>query len=468
VTKPVIIVLLLVSSAFANVDVAKAKPATCALTDAESAGLNRDASTDVNALSEYSDTAYRMLKAGRTEQLECVADSVRTSKATFAGGMWKIHALYNSLSRPPLHPTHEDWLAHVEMVERWGSERPQSITARIALAESYINWAADARGTGLGDTVSESGWKLLAERIAKAKQILDNASTLSTKDPEWYVAMQDVALLDWEPAARHALLDQAVKFEPNYYYYYRKYANSILPQWGGEQGEVAEFLQKSADQIGGEAGDGLYFRVANSVLCGCAADQNLKLSWLRILKGFNAVERQSGPSMENLNLLAHMAVSFNDPMVANTAFNRIGAQWSKDVWQTSSYFASSKEWAKQADATVARNRIAEEAAETNLHTPEGQRYAAAFAEKIRTWMQPCTEQLAGADPGTFELLVKVGKEGTLDEIAGSGHSELMPCLGRKLNDFRTSKAAVFPVPPQPDHWVRFDLNPEKAVSLAQK
>jgi hypothetical protein len=354
------------------------------------------------------------------------------------------------------------------MVEKWSSDRPKSITARIALAESYINWGADARGMGLGDTVSESGWKLLAERTAKAKQILDDASTLSTKDPEWYAAMQDVALLDWEPAAKRALLDQAVKFEPAYYYYYRLYANSILPQWGGEEGEVAEFLQKSADQIGGEAGDGLYFRVANSLICGCQSDQKLKLSWLRILKGFNAVEKQNGPSLENVNLLAHMAVSFNDPMVANTAFTRIGDQWSKDVWQKSSYFESSKEWAKQAESTVAKNKLAEEAAETNLHTPEGQRYAAAFAEKIRTWMQPCTEQLAGADPGTFELLVKVGKEGTLDEITGSGHSDLMPCLGRKFNDFRTSKEAVFPAPPQPDHWVRFDLNPERSISVAQK
>jgi hypothetical protein len=121
----------------------------------------------------------------------------------------------------------------------------------------------DARGTGFADTVTESGWKLFKGRTAKSRQILEQASALSAKDPEWYAAMQDVALAQsWEPAARQALFEQAVKFEPAYYYYYRIYANSILPKWGGKDGEVSKFLQKAADQIGGDAGDNLYFRVA--------------------------------------------------------------------------------------------------------------------------------------------------------------------------------------------------------------
>jgi hypothetical protein len=61
----------------------------------------------------------------------------------------------------------------------------------------------------------------------------------------------------------------------------------------------------------------------------------------------------------------------------------------------------------------------------NLHTPEGQRYNAAFAEKIHTWMQPCVEELAGSDLGNFELLIKVGKEGTIEDITGGGNSPLM-------------------------------------------
>jgi hypothetical protein len=117
---------------------------------------------------------------------------------------------------------------------------------------------------------------------------------------------------------------------------------------------------------------------------------------------------------------------------------------------------------------IARKRPAEESAEANLRTPDGQRYNAAFAEKIHTWMQPCLDGAAGSDLGSFELLIKVGKEGTIEEITGGGNSPLMSCLGHKINDFRLSKQAVFPPPPQPDYWVRLDFNQADAASAALK
>lgn len=466
---PVLLVILIVACEFTSADVSKTKTSPCALTDAEVAGLNGDASTNVHAVSDYSKTIYTLFKAAKFEQLDCLADSARSHKETFPGGLWKIHAIYSGLARPPLHPTEEDWVAHIELLQRWVSTRPESITARVALAESYTRYGEDARGTGFADTVSESGWRLFNERTAKAKQILEQASVLSTKDPEWYVAMQDVALYQsWEPNARQALLEQAIKFEPAYYYYYRLYANSILPKWGGEEGEVAEFLQKAADKIGGDAGDILYFRVAGTLICGCQTDQKLNLSWPRIMRGFDAVEKQNGAAPENWNLLAHMAISFRDPDVAGKMFTRIGDQWSDNVWQNSPDFESAKQWAKQMAPIVARKRAAEEPAESNLRTPEGQRYNTAFADQIHTWMQPCVEELKGSDLGNFELLIKVGKEGTIEEITGGGNSPLMSCLGHKINDFRLSKQAVFPPPPQPDYWVRYDFNSENSTSASLK
>ena len=465
---PVFFLLLMAICGFANADVPKAKPSGCALTDTEVAGLNGDASTDIHAISNYSKTMYALLKAGKSEQLDCLADSARSRKETFPGGIWKIHAFYLDLVRPPLHPTEEDWAAHIDLVKRWVSERPESITARIALAESYTNYGADARGTGFADTVSESGWRLLGERTAKAKQILDEASTLSTRDPEWYAAMQIIALGSWEPGVRRALFEQAVEFEPAYYYYYRSYAYSILPKWGGEEGETEKFLQTAADRIGGDAGDILYFRVAGTLVCGCQNDQELKLSWPRIQKGFDAVEKRNGPSVANWNLFAHLAQSFDDAFVADKMFTKIGDQWSDDYWRNSSDFDSAKQWAKQMAPISAKRRAAEESAEANLHTPAGQRYKTTFDENIHTWMQPCVEASAGSRLGHFELLIKVGKEGDIEDINGTGVSPLMQCLGHKLHDFQQSKQAVFPPPPQPDYWFRLDFNSESSTSAALK
>jgi hypothetical protein len=372
----------------------------CALTDAEAVGLNGDASTDGHALSNYSKTMYALLKDGKFQQLDCLADLARSRKEMFPGGMWKIHAVYSNLTSPPLHPTEEDWAALIDLLQRWASTRPESLTARIALAECYTSYGWDARGTGLADTVSESGWRLFAERAAKAKQILDEASTLSTKDPEWYVAMQDVALAQgWEPDARRALFEKAINFEPGYYYYYRLYAHSILPNWGGEDGEVAKFLQEAADKIGGDAGDILYFRVAGTLACGCNDDQKLGLSWVRVQMGFEDVEKRDGTSMENLNLLSHIAFTLGQIGIAYETFSRIGDQWSPSVWGNSSDFESARKWAQQDEPFPAARHTAEESADANLHTPVGQRYKTTFDQNIHAWMQPCVEASAGGRLG---------------------------------------------------------------------
>jgi hypothetical protein len=466
---PTFFLLLIAFCGFANAEAPKAKPSPCALTDAEAAGLSGDASSDIHVLTDYRNAAHDLLQSRQFRKLDCLANSVRSTKETFPGGMWKIHAIYNGLERPPLHATQEDWKTHIKLLQQWVSLRPHSITAHIALAESLANYGGEARGPGFADTVSQSGWKLFNERTAKAKQVLEQASALPAKDPEWYLAMQIVALYqDWAPGARRELLEKAVKFEPAYYYYYREYANSILPKWGGEEGEVARFMQEAADQMGGDAGDGLYFRVASTVVCGCQSDQQLNLSWPRIQKGFAAVEKQNGPSPENWNQLAHLAVSFTDAVVADKMFARIGDQWSEAIWQNPSALESAKRWAKQAAPYTARRQAAEESAEANLHTPEGQNYNAVFAEKIHTWMQPCLDAQTGGELGKFELLIKVGKEGAVEDFTGSGTSPVMPCLGNKIIEFRQGKQAVFPPPPEANYWMRFDMNLEGSPSAALK
>ena len=460
--------LLITTCGFANADTPKAKSLPCGLTDAEAAGLSGDASTDIHAVSNYSNTMYGLLKAGKFEQLDCLTDSVRSHKETFSGGIWKIHAIYGGLATPPQHPTQVDWTRHIESLQRWLAARPESITARVALAECYVRYGWDARGNGLGDSVSDSGWRLLTERAAKARQLLEQSPVPAT-DPEWFAAMQEVALAQgWRPDARQALFDQAAKLEPAYYYYYRSYAYSILPKWGGEDGEVATFLQKAADQLGGDAGDMMYFRVATTLLCACQSDQELNLSWRRIQKGFAAVENQNGPSLANWNNLAHLAQSFGDAYVADKMFAKIGDQWSEDVWKAESSFESSKEWAKHMAPMMARQRIAEEPAEANLQTPEGQRYKSAMEEKIHTLLQVCSAESAANAPGTYELLIKVGKAGTVDDVMGLGFSPAAFCLHNKLAEFRQAKQVVFPPPPQPDYWVRFDVVSENPAAAALK
>jgi hypothetical protein len=234
----------------------KATSSPCNISETDAAGLNGDLSADIHALHNFMDTAARILKEKKFVELDCLADHARSGKERLPGGLWKIHLLYQGLRQPvpyPVHATQEDWTNLLQRLQQWVKARPDSITARVALAQAYLDYAHDARGSGYSSTVSESGWKLFEERTAEANRVLKEASALATKCPEWYVAMQMVSVDEgWSATEARALFEEANKFEPEYYTYARDLAYYLLPKWSGEPGDTEKFVQEIADRIGGD------------------------------------------------------------------------------------------------------------------------------------------------------------------------------------------------------------------------
>ena len=458
--------LLVATCGFAAAGASKANLSPCALAGGEAAGLNGDPSRDIHALPNYRKTISRLLKERKFRILDCLADSARNGKEIFPGGTWKLHTIYLGLNEPQLHATEKDWIGHISSLKQWVSARPQSITARIALAESYVNYAWEARGHGYADTVSENGWKLFKERGVQGRQILNHASDLPQKCPEWYVAMQDVALAQgWAPSAKQALLEQAIKFDPDYFYYYRKYAVSILPEWDGAEGQLGRFLKTTADKIGGNAGEILYFQVASLMVC-CQAEP-LNFSWPRIQRGFEALEKQYGAELDNWNRLARMAVIYNDPVVANKMLARIGDQWSDEVWQTLPYFESVKNWAKQVVPMIDVKSPAEESADANLQTADGRRYKAAFDEKMHVLLPACVHE-SGTGSAQSKLFFRIGQGGTVDQVITIGPDRVGSCLLAKVSELAGKSRVVFPPPPEADYWIQVDLDLADSASAATK
>src|SRR5262249_53560193 len=151
------------------------------------------------------------------KELDCLADHFRANKDRFAGGQWKLRKLYNGVADQTTHATEEDWKLRLKRLQRWTQVNPQSATARIPLAEAYTNYAWAARGDGYTDTVSQSGWDLLGERMKKAREILEQNSNLKTKCPQWYLVMLQVAQGEgWDHRRAAALMQEAAAFEPTY------------------------------------------------------------------------------------------------------------------------------------------------------------------------------------------------------------------------------------------------------------
>lgn len=470
--------LLLISAAgLAVATDQKSSPNPCKVTEEEAAGLSGDLSTDVHAASRYAGTIADMLKAEKFEELDCLADRARSNKERFSGGTWQIHELYGGLYQPvqyPTHATHEDWIDLLQRLQHWVTARPKSITARVALARAYISYAFEARGSGLANTVSDSGWKLFGERIAEAKRILDEASTLPTRCPEWYVDMLLVGQYQgWDVAKERALFEEAAKFEPGYYYYSRVLAAYLLPKWQGEEGDTEKFLQETADGIGGDQGDILYFQVASANYVICCCDDNPHLSWERIERGFEASEKRYGVSMLNLNRIAYLATHFGktDPILADKILTRIGDQWDEETWETKKDFDMVKKWAAYMAPFAVKLHALEASAEANIHTPEGPAYKASFEKTYRGFVQECVRTDGGAVDkwtGTFESLTSVGAKGTVEDTKIYSMGPVVTCLYNKLQALQQEKATPFPPPPQAGYWVRVDFDWAEFAPVAAK
>jgi hypothetical protein len=449
----------------------------CNIGEEDAAGLNGDSSVDIHALNNFRNTVARMLKEEKFAELDCLAEHARAGKERLPGGLWKIQMLYQGLRQPvpyPVHATQVDWSGLLLRLQQWMNVRPESITARIALALAYLDYAQDARGSGYANTVSESGWKLFAERTAAAERILKEASTLATKCPEWYVAMQMVSINQgWSVAEARALFEGAFKFEPEYYVYGRDLAYYLLPKWSGEPGDTEKFVQEIADRIGGDKGDILYFQVAaaNYVICGCDGDPHL--SWDRIKRGFEASEKLYGVSMQNLNRIAYLASYFDerDPIYADKSLTRIGDQWDPETWKTEEDFEKNRQLVSALAPAYAQISVWEATAAANEQTPEGARYKAVFEKEYRELLQQCVRSDGDSVPqwaGKFKTLTNLGAKGTVETFRIQSVGPVVSCLANKLHAFRLETSTPFPPPPQGEYWIELHLDWAEFAPIAAK
>jgi hypothetical protein len=307
-------------------------------------------SQNMNDEDSYEEQIRAFFNQQNFDQLERAAHEARVGKGRFVGGVWKLFAFYDAVAKIPAgkQSTEADWTARLTTLKKWAATQPGSVTARVALAETYVNYAWDGRGSGYSDTVTENGWKLFGERAELSRSTLVEAAKLKDKCPYWYEAMQHVALAQgWDKSQTRELMEQAVLFEPGYYHFYREYAYFLEPKWYGEERESEAFAEEISDRVGGQQGAFLYFEIASLLTCQCNPDpaHMANLSWPKIKKGYAALGQLYGVSSLKRNRFAYMATLAADKPAAREAFAQIGDNWDKDIWRTREYFESTKAWA---------------------------------------------------------------------------------------------------------------------------
>jgi hypothetical protein len=314
--------------------------------------------TELSAGPEVTDHNVRAFRAhvrdlfyqGSYSELESIASGLQRQQPRFKGGAYQLHEFYSLLSSPgELTATDAEWQAHIAKLGVWAKAYPDSPAPRVAMAHSYLNFAWKARGNGFANTVTAEGWTLFRQRVQSARQVLEDAAKVSTHCPEWFRAMQTVALAQgWPRAQVDSLVDAALANEPGYYYFAQAEANYLLPKWYGKPGETEKFAEKVADRTGGDEGNIEYFLVAMSMNC-CRKTQAPALDWSRVREGFEALERLYGSTNRQRNAMAFLALRAGDNDTAQQLFTRIGNNWEQSVWRSKVRFDASRTGQKIAD-----------------------------------------------------------------------------------------------------------------------
>jgi Domain of unknown function (DUF4034) len=298
----------------------------------------------------YEARLTQMLETGDYGQLDAEAQKVRTGRDRVIGGGWKLNTFYAAVSAPSAGPNGEggDWQAHIKKLSKWVAKDPQSAAARMALANAYMGWAWQARGGGYANTVSDDGWKLFEARVGMAKATLIEAARLQEKCPEWFFVMQNVSRAEgWSRSDEKELFDQAVSFEPSFYYFYQQHAGFLLPKWYGEEGETQAFINDVTAGIPEPDSSMLYFELSDSVACQCDPNRDTleDISWPKVKEGYANIERLYGTVDSKNNRYAYMAYMSGDKAAAQQVFALIGDNPDRSIWHDQNTFDKAKGWA---------------------------------------------------------------------------------------------------------------------------
>jgi Domain of unknown function (DUF4034) len=280
-------------------------------------------------------------------QLEKIAQGNRGESDRLLGGGWKNYFFFEATGRRQDNLQDSDYELAITGAKKWISVYPTSAAARISLALIYVNYANFARGTGYAQTISEAQWNLFNERLNVARETLLGASRLKERDPRWYEAMQELAFgQGWNKAQMTTLLEEALRFEPEYFHYYREHATYLKPQWYGDDGDIDAFAREVASRFAEPKSSILYFRIDSSLACYCSPiyDDLSGAAWPKLKEGYDNLQRLYGTSNVNANRFALMAYRFQDQSSAHDAFGSI-AKMEPDVWTIEQIYERARGWA---------------------------------------------------------------------------------------------------------------------------
>jgi hypothetical protein len=259
------------------------------------------------------------LRTSNIAALDDEAYRLRSSKARFKDGRWKLSMLYGAIgdSLPDIVKNEKPRERLESQIASYAATHPKSTNAGLFRAMVLEAEAWDARGSGYANTVSPEGWRAFSEKMGQARTVLDGGRQLMADNPAWYTDRIDLAIYTNEsPGTVTALLRDGIRREPHYLPNYFAGLVRETPRWGGSTSAMVSFINRVALASPVAQSEGMYARLvwfAEDDYPNIGADPGI--DWKEMARSFDAILGRF-PSERNAQKFFFMACMHSDKPMA--------------------------------------------------------------------------------------------------------------------------------------------------------
>ena len=299
---------------------------------------------------EYGHRVRMLLIGERFDRLDAIADSLGRT-----GDHWP--------SGRPLHDSFFDrgfgevddqknadaWKMHLLRLRQWTEARPESYTARYALAEGLIGRAWAARGEGWASSVSRPEWGRFENDLIEAGRMLRQMPAPAQDAYEWRIAMMQVLHGTGEDLLYRGLATSTLGRYPAEPRLYTNIALHLMPRWYGRAGEWEAFANDATANLPDSIADEFYARIVTSQ-SGYAQNvfrESRGLSWPRTRRGLLAWRRRWPASTQPLSAAALLGWMAGDRDLSRASFESLRDTFDVEVWQWMPPYSAARKWAMQ-------------------------------------------------------------------------------------------------------------------------
>lgn len=185
-------------------------------------------------------------------ELNKLADRYLASEERTSSGLWKLTLFYSGLSYVVSKNSSsiESLNKLDKKIKQWLEYDSSHPSPYFMRAKIKVTQAWNHRGAGWSKNVKKESWKPFYEYIAKARRILLESKTITSKDPHWYEMMLDVLKAEKGEKRQEfeEVLSEGLDRYPGFYEIYFSAIDYLKPKWHGSLEEIDNFALKAVER----------------------------------------------------------------------------------------------------------------------------------------------------------------------------------------------------------------------------